>query len=407
MSTSPSGLSRADVGQLVVLSGLSGGWNEVRELLSRIRTELAADEAALLLMDTAGLTLIPVAAVGLDTPTRSGFRVPVGAGFAGRVAAGAKPVILTDVNPATVLNPALHRRGVRSLLGVPVQGPTGVLGVVHVGSVTAREFSADDTARLEELAAELATEVLRRRFSEEHIAALALQRSLLPSTTPRIDGLDIAARYVPADGDLGGDWYDVFRLPDDRIGIVMGDVAGHGLAAAVVMGRLRSALRAYALEHTDPAKVLGLLDAKISYFEAGAVATVLYAVAEPPYECFRVSSAGHLPPTVVTAERTSWPADVAPDPPLGVRVRTSPWTRHVTEVELPPGGSLCFFTDGLVERRPSRGSDSDQISAGLERLLVTMPPGSADTACVTVLTDLIGEAIAEDDIAILVVRRLV
>jgi serine phosphatase RsbU (regulator of sigma subunit) len=393
--------------QLMVLSGLAGGWSEVTGRLDQARSALGADEASLLLLDAVGAMLVPVATSGLDNSARSGFRVPVGAGFAGRVAATAQPLIITEVNPETVLNPALHRRGIQSLLGVPVPGVPGLLGVLHVGSEMPREFTAQDTAVLEDIAAQMAVEVLRRRDSEEHIAALALQRSLLPSTTPLIDGLDIAARYVPADGDLGGDWYDVFRLPDDRVGIVMGDVAGHGLAAAVVMGRLRSALRAYALEHSNPAEVLRLLDMKISYFEAGAIATVLYAVAEPPYDQFSFSSAGHLPPHVVTLDGVAQTAGVAPDPPLGVGRPTGSWSRHVTQVGLPAGASLCLFTDGLVERRPADGDlDADQIGEGLSHLLSVLRPGSADDACTAILGELVGERLTEDDIAVLVVRRL-
>jgi phosphoserine phosphatase RsbU/P len=389
--------------QLMVLSGLAGGWSEVTNLLDHARSTLVADEASLLLTDTSGVMLVPVATSGLDSPARTGFRVPVGAGFAGKVLASARPLVLAEISPETVLNPALHRRGIRSLLGVPVSNGRVPLGVLHVGSENPRHFTAKDTAVLEDIAEQLTAEVLRRRSSDEHIAALALQRSLLPSTTPRIDGLDIAARYVPADGDLGGDWYDVFRLPDDRVGIVMGDVAGHGLAAAVVMGRLRSALRAYALEHSDPAEVLRLLDMKISYFEAGAVATVLYAVAEPPYEQFAFCSAGHLPPHIVTPDGVARATDVVPDPPLGV----GSWTRRVTRVALPVGASLCLFTDGLVERRPAAGQvDADQIGDGLGRLLAALRPGGADAACTTILGLLVGEDITEDDVAVLVLRRL-
>ncbi len=393
--------------QSTALSGLSGGWDDVTELLEQARHCAEADEASLLLLDNLGTTLVPVAAVGLDRTERSGFRVPVGAGFAGRVAATGGPVILTEVKPETVLNPAIHRAGIKSLLGVPVSGPAGMLGVLHVGSITERAFTENDTIQLEQLARELATEVLRRRASEEHIAALALQRSLLP-TAPVVEGLDVAARYVPADGDLGGDWYDLFRLPGERIGIVMGDVAGHGLPAAVIMGRLRSALRAYALEHEDPAHVLRLLDMKISYFEAGAVATVLYAVAEPPYTHLLVSSAGHLPPYLVTADGSAGPTDVPPDPPLGVRSASDdPLARHVVTVQLPAGASLCLFTDGLVERRPL-GDDveADQLDDGMSRLARALRPGDAEAACDAVLNELVGDDITEDDIALLVLRPL-
>ena len=403
-SGQPVGARRA---QATPVSGVTDEWEELPGFLERARCCLEADEAALLLLDTSGTVLLPVAALGLDRPGQSGFRVPVGAGFAGRVAATGRPVILTEVRPDTVLNPAVHRAGIKSLLGVPVLGPTGLLGVLHVGSVTERLFTEDDTARLEELAAQFAVEVFRRRAIEEHIAALALQRSLLP-TAPRVDGLDIAARYVPADGDLGGDWYDVFRLPDERIGIVMGDVAGHGLSAAVIMGRLRSALRAYALEHADPAHVLQLLDMKISYFEAGAVATVLYAVAEPSYNRFRVSSAGHLPPYLVSAAGSASPAEVLPDPPLGVRSASDDsWSRQAVTVDVPAGSSLCFFTDGLVERRPRPGDvRADQLDDGLNRLVKALRPGDAEAACVALLSELVGDDVTGDDIALLVLRPL-
>lgn len=393
--------------QLMVLSGFAGGWSEVTKLLDEARRTLGVDEASLLLLDASGTMLVPVASSGLESAGHSGFRVQVGDGFFGQIAATARPLIMAEVNPDTPLNPILHRRGIRSLIGVPVAGRSGQLGVVHVGSVTPGAFTAEDTAQLEQLAARISVEVLRRRTSEEHIAALALQRSLLPSRTPRIDGLDISARYVPADGDLGGDWYDVFRLPDNRIGIVMGDVAGHGLAAAVVMGRLRSALRAYALEHPEPADVLRLLDTKISYFEAGAVATVSYAVAEPPYARFTISSAGHLPPFLVIPHESPRLADVPPDPPLGVRgPAAGSWTRHNSTIELPSGASLCFFTDGLIERRPAGGADGDQIDEGLERLRTALRHGSADAACAAVLTELAGDEMTEDDIAVVVLRRL-
>ncbi len=100
---------------------------------------------------------------------------------------------------------------------------------------------------------------------------------------PGIPGAELSARYRPGKADVGGDWYDVFTLPSGEVGIVMGDVAGHGIAAAVVMGRMRSTLRAYALETDDPAEVLRRLDRKMQHFEPDATATVVYAVCEPAW----------------------------------------------------------------------------------------------------------------------------
>jgi phosphoserine phosphatase RsbU/P len=133
-----------------------------------------------------------------------------------------------------------------------------------------------------QLAADRAALALHSMMSQDDaLAAVALQRSLLPTALPAIQGLDLAARYVTGSGSVGGDWYDVFVLPDGKLGVVVGDVAGSGLAAAVIMGRMRSALRAYVLETSDPAIALRRLDRKIQYFEPDAMATVLYGLYTP------------------------------------------------------------------------------------------------------------------------------
>ena len=165
----------------------------------------------------------------------------LGSGFAGRVAAQRRPVVLDQVDERSVVNPILRDAGVRRLLGVPVYGPHGLVGVLHVGSLSERSFSADDTARLEELATGIGQRLSEQSKDDAHLAALVFQRSLLPAAPPSIEGLDVAVRYLPAEGDLGGDWYDIFVLPSGKVGLVLGDVEGHGLRSAVIMGRLRSA----------------------------------------------------------------------------------------------------------------------------------------------------------------------
>src|SRR5207342_425675 len=97
--------------------------------------------------------------------------------------------------------------------------------------------TSEDVTRLEGVAAEIGERLSERTEDDAHLAALALQRSLLPAAPPFIEGLDVAVRYLPAEGDLGGDWYDIFSLPSGKVGFVMGDVEGHGLRAAVAMGR--------------------------------------------------------------------------------------------------------------------------------------------------------------------------
>jgi serine phosphatase RsbU (regulator of sigma subunit) len=139
----------------------------------------------------------------------------------------------------------------------------------------------------------------------------------------------MAARYVPGSGNVGGDWYDVFALPSGEVCAVIGDVAGTGLKAAVIMGRIRSALRAYALETADPADVLDRLDRKMRHFEPDAMATVLCAMFSPSLDQVRISSAGRLPPVIACPGKPAVPVDVAPDVAL-LMLRRNPGA---------PGGS--------------------------------------------------------------------
>ena len=164
-------------------------------------------------------------------------------------------------------------------------------------SLTAREFTSDDVEVLELIADRVAM-AMQSLIIQADLAALAvLQQSLMPSALPGIEGAEMAGRYVAGRGVVGGDWYDAFSLPSGQLGVVIGDVAGSGLPAAVIMGRMRSALRAYALQTLDPAEVLRRLDRKMQHFEPGAVATVLYAVFGPGMGQVHLCSAGHLPPS--------------------------------------------------------------------------------------------------------------
>jgi sigma-B regulation protein RsbU (phosphoserine phosphatase) len=375
---------------------------ELRQLLTSVRETLAADTAVMLLVDATGAVLEPFASSGLDVTLRTGARVPIGQGFAGAVAGSGRPVVLDDIDAGEVINPMLRRRGLRSLLGVPLVRDGGVFGVLHVGTLSQRHFTGDDVERLTGLADEVASWFADQSLAEHHTAARVLQRSLIPTLPPSIPGLDIAGRYVPAEGDLGGDWYDVFALPDGRVGFVMGDVLGHGLQPAVVMGRIRSALRSYALIESSPARVLQMLDRKISHFEAGTLATVLFAVAEAPYDSFVVSSAGHWPPLVADGSAPAVPINLRTDTMLGLlpdKIRTD------TVVSVPEGGSLCLFTDGLIEQR----FGADQVvdpDAGLAAVAGSLSVSrTAEASCVAVLADLIPEHGPADDVALLVVRR--
>jgi sigma-B regulation protein RsbU (phosphoserine phosphatase) len=366
------------------------------ELLQRIRGILQADTAAVLLLDSSAGELIASAAAGLEEEVRQGVRIPVGRGFAGRIAAEQRPVILDHVDHTTVLNPILWDKGIRTLMGVPLIAGGKVIGVLHVGSLAGRQFNSDDIALLQLAADRAANAVASLMAQEDRIAAEALQRSLLPTALPAAAGAELAARYVPGAGVVGGDWYDVFTLPAGQLCVVMGDVAGSGLRAAVIMGRMRSALRAYALETPDPAAVLAKLDAKMQHFEPGALATVGYAVFEDGLERMNICLAGHYPPVIAAAGQ---PAELADIPP-GLLIGAAPGAqRPVSTIEINPGTLVCFYTDGLIERR------TESIEDGLDRLCQAVKAQSPDVACAAVMSALVGGEEVRDDIALLMLRR--
>jgi phosphoserine phosphatase RsbU/P len=386
-SVTDSSLARLDSGQLL------------DELLGRVRGSLRVDTATVLLADETGHQLTAVASAGIAEEVHQGVRVPVGRGFAGRVAAERRPVTIDHVDNATVVNPLLWERGLRTLLGVPLLVEGRLVGVLHVGRVQRRLFTDDEVQLLQMVADRIALVVRSQMTLSERSAVTALQQSLLPTVLPVVPGVEFAARYVPgADTGFGGDWYDVFPLPDDRVGVVIGDVVGSGLAAAVVMGRLRSALRAYALDVDDPAQVLRKLDRKAHHFEYGTMATVCYAVVDASRDWMTLALAGHPPPAIVAPGTDA----VFTQPPIGPPIGFAGGGGHYADsvVGLPQRAVVCFYTDGLVERRGS------PIDDGLDLLLATVEPGAPEMVCARVMAALVGTRAASDDVAVVAMRRI-
>lgn len=377
-------LSRLDVADML------------EELLSWARDLLETDTAVILLLDPHARQLVATAAKGLEAEVRQGVRIPVGAGFAGSIAQTRRPVVVGNVTPADVVNPILLETGVRSLLGVPIFAAGDVVGVLHVGTFTHRRFSTDDIQLLQLVADRAGIAGHIRSAKAEQQAALSLQRSLLPPQLPSLAGLGMSARYVPGhEFGVGGDWYDVFTLPSGWTGLVIGDVSGHGLASAVVMGRVRSALRAYALVSDDPAQVLTMLDRKVRHFEAGSLTTALYAMIAPDRSAVRLSSAGHLPPVLAVPGHPTVLLDVPVNAPLGIGHTPR---RTTTDLVLAPQSLLLCYTDGLVERR-------DQvIDVGLKDLVNAVKADDPHSVCSAVMSE-VAQDPATDDIAVLAVRR--
>lgn len=368
-------------------------------LLKRVGDLLEADTASVLLLDEPAGQLVVTASQGLEAGATQGFRLPVGEGFSGRIAAEQQPVILTEdqIDAATVRNPALREKGLQSLLEVPLIASGSLVGVMHVGSLRPRQFSQDDAELLQRVADRVALAVTARRSEMERNAVVTLQHAFLPAQLPSLPAFEFAARYIPgAELDVGGDWYDVFTLPDGQLGVVIGDVVGRGLRAAVIMSRLRDVLRAYALEYDDPATVLAHLDQMTQRFEPEVLATVLYAIVDPERHAARISVAGHPPPMYAPPDRSAQLLPLRPDPPLGAFPEV---VRHTEPMSLPVGSLLFLYTDGLVERRHR------SLTAGLALLSAAIDPSSAEEACSSALRKVVGDESVEDDIAVLALRH--
>jgi phosphoserine phosphatase RsbU/P len=364
------------------------------ELTARVRQLMGTDTAAILLLDPTGRELVATAATGLEEEVRQGVRIPVGDGFAGRIVASGKPLVIDRVDRTTVVNQILIDEHLVVLAGVPITAGGVLLGVLHVGSRSPREFTDADIEVLRLVADRAGTAAQARTSQLERQTTVALQRSLLPARPPDIAGFDVAVRYIPgAEVGVGGDWYDLFALPSGYIGVVIGDVVGNGLRAAVVMGRIRSALRAYALESDDPADVLTRLDNKIQFFEPGAMATAAYAVIDPERTTLTVSLAGHLPPVLLDESGQARNLDAPADLPLGA-CQNAP--RRTTSTGLPE--ALLLYTDGLIERRTQPLRDS------IDHLVGALCLGTADDLC-SQATASLHHRPATDDVALIAIRR--
>jgi serine phosphatase RsbU (regulator of sigma subunit) len=371
----------------------------IDRMLGYVQQELRADTVAVLLLDESRQFLVATAARGIEEEVRQGVRVRAGQGFAGRIAAERSAVLLDEISPANVVNPLLLRKGIVSMLGVPLLSGNQLIGVLHIGSLQPRKFTADDVAALERAGRQVANSVVRHRALINQTAARALQASLVPRL-PDIPGLELAARYVPGSQyGVGGDWYDVFSLPSGLVGVTIGDVMGHGLRAATLMGRVRSSLRSYALIYDSPSRVLEHLDRKIHHFEPGLICTVAYGILDPGSGKLLLSSAGHLPPAVAPPDSPAQLLDVLVDPPIGVRPEAE---RRYSIEQVPEGALLCLYTDGVVQRRTG---DIDEDLLRLCRTLSRPGVRSAEVACAEVMDAMLRDREPEDDVTLLVLSR--
>ena len=318
--------------------------------------------------------LVARAAKGLEEEVERGFTLPVGAGFAGRIAATQQPVVVevSDNSPIEIVNPLIQQKGVRSLLGVPLIVEGRLVGVLHIGTLERRDFDSDDIHLLRTVGDRIALAIEHQRLMElPRTAARHLQQRLQPQALPEIPELDLAARYLPAEAGVGGDWYDVIALPSGRVGVAIGDVEGKGAQAAAYMGELRSVLRAYALEELAPARALAKL-ARFVDLIGGPMATLVYGIIDPGESRMRIARAGHPYPLLVHPERGATYLTSGGGPPLGV-VEVDSFPEHESAIEA--GSTLLLYTDGLV----GAGQAHQRPRVGPRRNSIRLAARSRDT----------------------------
>ncbi|MER6614198.1 SpoIIE family protein phosphatase [Streptomyces xantholiticus] len=317
---------------------------------------------------------------------------------------------------------------VENVLVVPMRvgaGPLGLVTFTRTGK--AAVFDNGEISLADELVARAAVCVDNaRRFTREHAAALTLQRELLPQHLPRHSAVEFAHRYLPTDDvtGVGGDWFDVIPLSGARVGLVVGDVVGHGLPAAATMGRLRTTAEALAKLDMAPEELLTRLDDLVGPApdtapeEAGGrrpvetadspvtggphpdmttSATCLYAVYDPVARRCTMARAGHLPPAVVRAGGACSFPELPEGPPLG----SGGLPFEEADLELPAGSLLALYTDGLME---ARDRDIDQGLEVLARVLTDHRDLPLEELCDQVVAALLPGGTTADDTALLLVR---
>jgi PAS domain S-box-containing protein len=312
---------------------------------------------------------------------------------------------------------SIVRHGVRSMMIVPIRARGATLGVASFVRHRREPFAEDDLLLAEEIVARAAVCIDNaRRYTREHATALALQRSLLQQRQPVQSAVEVATRYLPAHSGVtvGGDWFDVIQLSGSRVGLVVGDVAGHGIHAAATMGRLRTAVQTLADVDLEPEELLTRLDDVVARLAAeqelsaeasDLSATCLYAVYDPVTRSCKVARAGHPAPAVVTPGGTVTYLDLPAGPPLGL----GGLPFEEAEVELAEGSLLVLYTDGLIESRQR------DIDAGLDTMRKILSdvrcrpenpgqtPPSLDAICDSLVDALLPEQ-AGDDAALLIAR---
>lgn len=386
---------------------------ELLEQLVDLAVPLLGDWCCIYLPERGMLTRVAVAHIDparapLVARLRGSYPIPLDDRLpAVQVYRSGQPLIVSELDEqvfADVVDPAYSRiltaLGTHTALLVPLRIRGRTVGVLACCAAE-RQFGPAELRLVVELARRISPAVdTAGELQRERSAAAALQQSVLPEQLPTLPGIELAAGYRPAtEGmNVGGDWYDAFRLPDGRVGLVVGDTAGHGIEAATVMGELRNGLRAYAAAGHSAGGTLARLDTMLAAFHPEVIATAVFALVDPDRRRVQIGSAGHPPPVLIRGRSTrllrrSTGAPLGTGPLAGTR-RPAPVESTVT---LSPGDRLVLYSDGLVERR---GVDLDAGFAALRTVLERSAGRDAQELCGDVLSGMLTNT-HDDDVCVL------
>jgi PAS domain S-box-containing protein len=396
------------------LVAATGSMRELRAQLAQLMVPALADSSAVLRLTEQGS--LRVAQLVHRDPAKAaileGLRsidIPPDGPMLKAALTQATTQIVTDVaavmpgwtHGAQEATDILKRLDLESMVIMPVLMGERTTGAVVLGRDDNRPpFTEADVVVIEELVRRIAAGwATVETFAREHTVAETLQHALMPEALPTIAGLDLDVRYLPATGGVhvGGDWYDVFPLHHDQVALAIGDVVGHSIRSASVMGQIRSLLRAYTLEHPDPADVLRCTNAAVCKLLPDALATALYAVLDLRTGDLAYANAGHPPVLVSDCKDHAEYLDAASGTILGVSPDTDFTVGHRT---LPPGARILLYTDGLIE---DRRRDITEGFGALAEAMRACPAQAAKRTCQCVQSAMLGSGRRDDDICILTV----
>jgi serine/threonine-protein kinase RsbW len=395
------------------LVAATGSMQELRDQLARLMVPTLADSSAVLLLTEQGS--LRAASVIHRDPAKAailqGLRsidIPTDGPLLQAALTQSATQIVTDVaavmpgltREAREAADILKRVNLKSMVIMPVMTGERTIGVGVLGRDDDRpRFTETDVAVIAEINHRLAAGWANvETFAREHTVAETLQHALLPESLPRIAGLDLAVRYLPATGGVlvGGDWYDVFPLSRDRVALAIGDVVGHSVRSASVMGQIRSILRVYTVEDPAPEDVVRRTNAAVCQLLPDALATVLYAVLDLSTGDLAYANAGH-PPALADGKGHVEYLDVA----SGVMLGVSPDTDYtVGHRNLAPGSRLLLYTDGLIEDR--RRAITEGFDA-LAQAFRGCPAQTAERTCRCVQSAMLGSGRRDDDVCFLAI----